>query len=225
MDKEYTKDINNFNELEKALNDWFNVFKWYIEIINQNLTSLDTLSKFNYSVEWDFLCNQNKLTSLIGCPTRVWWEFFCNNNKLTTLEWCPEIIWENFDCTNNQLTSLEYSPKSLGWIFLWYDNNFIPLEKNQNNIFKLWDSIYIWSVKTNTKDIQNLTNVDINAIRSPYYNNIKNEELSQQYYNSYISFINSTTKLNNSDITDTDITFNWKKFKKKLFNKSLGLNL
>jgi hypothetical protein len=59
------------------------------------------------SVGGSFNCNNNKLTSLKGCPKIVGGDFFCSNNLLTSLEGAPEIIGVDFFCTFNNLTSLE----------------------------------------------------------------------------------------------------------------------
>jgi hypothetical protein len=250
MNKEYTKDINSFWELEKALNEWFNAFKEDVFINGDKLTSLASLSKFTYSVDWSFNCDNNNLISLKWCPTSVGWNFDCNHNdlitlewgpkyvglrfscvgnkittlkwcpqsiglgfhcsgnKLTTLEWCPKSIEWSFECSNNQLTTLEWYPKTVGWSFRCQNNNFIPLEEKKKwKIFKLWDSIYIGSPVT--KDLQILIKwgVFINGM-----------EESQTYYNSFNNFIKSTVKLDKKDITNTDITFNGKKYKRGLLN-------
>ena len=57
-----------------------------------------------------FICYNNKLTSLEGCPETVGCYFNCYNNKLTSLEGCPKSVGDGFYCHNNRLTSLEGCP-------------------------------------------------------------------------------------------------------------------
>jgi hypothetical protein len=216
MSKEYFGNIKKIAELEKALNDWFTVFKWDIDISSENLTSLSSLSKFTYSVEWYFWCKSNQLTTLEWFPKSVKWSVCCNHNNLISLEWCPRYIWWNFRCNNNNLKTLEWIPQLLSHrdvIITCDNNNFIPLEKKKWNVFKLGESIYIGNPEL--KDIQNLTKINLwwkEEIRD------KRIELSEIYYNSFINFTKSTIKLNKQDITETDIIFKWKKFKKKALN-------
>jgi hypothetical protein len=225
MDKSFNWDINDFSTLEKALKQWFNVFYWDISIRNKYLTSLASLSKFSYTVNWLFDCSNNNLTSLEWCPNVVQ-NFDCWDNKLTTLEWCPQIVSWYFLCHNNKLTTLNGCPKNIEWPFRcfcnqlttleWWPifvkwsvycekNKFIPVEKKKWNIFKLWESIYIWT--PDNKDIQVLIKCSIS----------QNSE-SQMYYNSFNNFIKSTVKLDKKDITNTDISFNGKKYKRNLLN-------
>jgi hypothetical protein len=226
MNKIYTWNINSFKALENALNDWFSIFKDCVDITNENLSSLDSLSKFNYSVEWEFLCYNNNLASLKWCPQSVGWGFFCGNNKLITLvwapkhigwdfscqnnnlmsiEWCPQYVWKAFDCSNNQLTTLEWCPDIVKEKFLCENNKFIPLEQKKWNIFRLWDHIYIGN--PNRADVQNLIKC-----------NITKDIDSKAYYESFNNFVKSTVELDKKDITDTDIILNWKKFKRNILN-------
>lgn len=183
MNKEYKEDINGFQALEKALNDWFNVFKWNVNCSFEALSSIKSISQFCYSVKWNFNCSNNKLTTLEWCPESVWWNFDCAVNRLTSLNWCPQFVNYRFKC----------------------DYNSFKFSKTRYNIFKLWEYIYIW--KPNNEDINILTNCDIS-----------NSEQAKIYRNSFKKFTQSTTKLNKTDITDTDITFKWKKFKRKILN-------
>jgi hypothetical protein len=49
-----------------------------VDLYNMSLTKLPNFK----SVGGDFYCNNNKLTSLEGCPTYVGGDFWCNNNKV-----------------------------------------------------------------------------------------------------------------------------------------------
>ena len=64
----------------------------------------------------DFICYNNKLTSLEGCPKEVGY-FTCSHNNLTSLEGCPEEVGDSFVCSWNKLTSLVGGPK-------WVDGSF-----------------------------------------------------------------------------------------------------
>ena len=73
-------------------------------------------------VTGDFMCSDNKLTSLEGCPKSVGRYFWCHNNQLPSLKGCPKSVGGDFHCSNNQLTSLKGCPKSVGGNF-YCDNN------------------------------------------------------------------------------------------------------
>jgi hypothetical protein len=75
----------------------------------------------------DFYCNDNRLTSLEGCPKSVSGGFYCDNNRLTNLEGCPKSVGGNFYCNKNRLTSLEGCPKSVGGGFYFSANRLISL--------------------------------------------------------------------------------------------------
>ncbi len=72
--------------------------------------------KFN-KINGSFLCYENILTSLEGCPKYVGESFNCSNNQLTTLVGCPMDVIGFFGCHNNKLSSLEGSPEYIGGIF------------------------------------------------------------------------------------------------------------
>ena len=78
-----------------------------------NLTVLPEVLK-NVSVDGDFDCSNNKLTSLTGAPTSVGGTFNCTTNKLTSLKGSPVNVGVDFWCDSNKLTSLEGSPSSVG---------------------------------------------------------------------------------------------------------------
>jgi len=60
-----------------------------------------------------FLCNDNYLTTLIGCPERVNGQFDCDLNNLTNLEGCPKYVYGNFYCQQNNITTFEGGPKHI----------------------------------------------------------------------------------------------------------------
>jgi hypothetical protein len=56
----------------------------------------------------EFICSENNLTTLEGCPIKVGGYFSCSKNKLTSLEHSPKIVGKNFYCGyNDNLTSLD----------------------------------------------------------------------------------------------------------------------
>jgi hypothetical protein len=162
-----------------------------------------TIFKWNVSISGKPI----SLISLARFSYSVKCNFYCDGCELTTLKWCPRSVGGSFWCYNNKLTSLEWCPNSVGWDIRCYDNNLIPLEKKKHNVFKIGDDIYIWNVNINHNDIQKLMNL-----------NLFTYESSKEYYDAFINFKKSTTKLDNKDITDTDIVFNGKRLKKKFLN-------
>jgi len=82
-----------------------------VDLCGQNLTELPL--RFN-KVIGDFICVQNKLSTLYGCPIEVTGDFLCCENELTSLEFGPSIIGECFYCCENKLTSLEFGPSKVG---------------------------------------------------------------------------------------------------------------
>jgi hypothetical protein len=75
-----------------------------------------------------FYCDNNKLTSLEGCPKSVCGDFYCHSNRLTSLEGCPKSVGGGFYCNDNQLTNLEGCPKSVGGNFHCRYNNIETFE-------------------------------------------------------------------------------------------------
>ena len=86
-----------------------------------NLTVLPEVLK-NVSVDGDFDCSNNKLTSLTGAPKTVGGDFQCYYNKLTTLEGAPTSVGGNFYCNHNKLTSLIGAPKTVDGHFFGRGN-------------------------------------------------------------------------------------------------------
>jgi len=72
-------------------------------------------------VTGDFECDENKLTSLEGCPNWVGGYFSCCNNYLKTLEGGPKWVSRYFSCRHNELTTLEGGPVTV--LGNYYCNN------------------------------------------------------------------------------------------------------
>jgi len=74
----------------------------------EKLEDLKQLPLTFNEVKGYFNCEENKLTTLRGCPKEVRGFFSCSWNKLTSLEHSLEIVEGNFYCgLNEYLTSLE----------------------------------------------------------------------------------------------------------------------
>jgi hypothetical protein len=95
-------------------------------ISGKNLIRLPDLS--SVSVDGDFYCYNNQLTSLEGAPQSVGGNFACDNNRLTSLKHGPQSVGGGFFCDKNQLTSLEHAPQSVGGIFSCDNNRITSLE-------------------------------------------------------------------------------------------------
>jgi hypothetical protein len=112
----------------------------YVNLYNKRLESIPL--NFNI-VNGYFVCGNNNLTSLKGCPVRVGNYFSCYNNQLTSLQYSPqymengdfscgsnkieslqyciELIRGYFSCGNNKLTSLKYHPTVYGGFWCRYN--------------------------------------------------------------------------------------------------------
>ena len=82
------------------------------------------------TVEGDFDCSYNSLTSLEGAPEKVDGYFDCVSNQLTSLEGAPEKVGGNFYCSYNSLTSLEGAPEKVGGDF-YCSNNAVKFTEEQ----------------------------------------------------------------------------------------------
>ncbi len=91
------------------------VIKGDVNLSNRGLTELPDLSRV--TVEGNFLCQYNRLTTLQGAPREVGGNFSCPNNKLTSLQGAPQKVGGDFSCRNNQLTSLQGAPQEVGGYF------------------------------------------------------------------------------------------------------------
>lgn len=65
---------------------------------------------------------------------KVYGDFHCQNNKLTSLKGCPRYVSGDFNCFGNNLTSLEFSPIEVGGDFDCHLNNIITLFGCSKNI-------------------------------------------------------------------------------------------
>ena len=104
-----------------------------VNLFNNNLESIDV--KFN-EIKENFLCNNNCLISLKGCPEIINGDFWCNNNKLKNLEYSPKIVKGYFDCSNKQLESLKGCPDKLDYLDC-HNNNLTSLKSDLKEVYGL----------------------------------------------------------------------------------------
>jgi len=93
---------------------------------NQNLTDFKGV-RFGVVI-MDFICSDNKLTSLEGAPQEVGGDFSCSDNKLTSLKGAPQSVGLQFGCSQNELTSLKDAPQEVGGSFFCGNNELTSLE-------------------------------------------------------------------------------------------------
>jgi len=74
----------------------------------------------------DFIVAGKRIKNLEGCPTTVEGNFDCSHNGLTTLRFAPTRVWD-MDCSFNQLSSLEYCPAVPRGELLIHNNLFTRL--------------------------------------------------------------------------------------------------
>ena len=129
------------DRLERMIKDYIrNGIKGNLDLSNMKLTVLPEILK-NVTVDGNFWCGQNKLTSLKNAPSIVVGSFFCGHNKLTTLAGSPSSVGRNFDCSYNDLTSLEFAPTNVGRDFWCGVNDLTSLEFAPTNVGRDFDCI------------------------------------------------------------------------------------
>ena len=129
------------DRVERMIKDYIrNGIKGNLDLSNMKLTVLPEILK-NATVDGNFWCGHNKLTSLKNAPSIVVGSFFCGHNKLTTLEGSPSSVGRNFDCSYNVLTSLEFAPTNVGRDFWCGVNDLTSLEFAPTNVGRDFDCI------------------------------------------------------------------------------------
>ena len=98
-----------------------------------NLTVLPEVLK-NVSVDGNFSCGNNKLTSLVGAPKSVGGNFWCSSNNLKSLTGAPTSVGGDFYCGDNKLTSLTGAPKTVGGDFSCIDNKLTTLKGSPSSV-------------------------------------------------------------------------------------------
>ena len=129
------------DRVERMIKDYIrNGIKGNLDLSNMKLTVLPEILK-NATVDGNFWCGHNKLTSLKNSPSIVVGSFFCGHNKLTTLAGSPSSVGRNFDCSYNDLTSLEFAPTNVGRDFWCGVNDLTSLEFAPTNVGRDFDCI------------------------------------------------------------------------------------
>jgi len=90
------------------------------------------------NVNGRFVCHNNNLTTLVGCPKRVS-DIDCSNNLLTSLEGAPNEVKGDFNCRSNRLISLKGCPSVVGGSFDCYYNSLASLEGAPRTIGRDFD--------------------------------------------------------------------------------------
>ena len=96
-----------------------------LDLSNMDLTELPDMS--TVTIQGNFKCNDNQLTSLTGAPKHVGGKFNCSGNQLTNLKGAPKQVDGGVYCSYNQLTSLTGAPKHVGGDFYCSDNQLTSL--------------------------------------------------------------------------------------------------
>lgn len=110
------------DRVERMIKDYIrNNIKGNLDLSQMNLTVLPDILK-NVTVDGNFFCYNNKLTSLENCPKTVGGDFFCGHNLLISLEGAPKTVGGDFFCNSNKLMSLDGSPKFVGANFSCFNN-------------------------------------------------------------------------------------------------------
>ena len=95
--------------------------KGKLNLQDLNLTVLPEMLK-DITVDGDFYCGNNNLTSLENCPKTVSGVFGCSSNFLKSLEGAPKFVGENFMCRFNSVKFTEAQVRAVcdvkGYIFL-----------------------------------------------------------------------------------------------------------
>jgi hypothetical protein len=95
--------------------------KGNLNLQDLNLTVLPEMLK-DITVDGDFYCGNNNLTSLENCPKTVSGVFGCSSNFLKSLEGAPKFVGENFMCRFNSVKFTEAQVRAVcdvrGSIFL-----------------------------------------------------------------------------------------------------------
>jgi hypothetical protein len=95
--------------------------KGNLNLQDLNLTVLPEMLK-DITVDGDFFCGNNNLTSLENCPKTVSGVFGCSSNFLKSLEGAPKFVGEDFMCRFNSVKFTEAQVRAVcdvkGYIFL-----------------------------------------------------------------------------------------------------------
>jgi len=113
-----------------------------LDLSNLKLTKLPDILK-DISVDRDFYCYTNNLTSLENCPKYVGGDFFCGHNLLISLEGAPKTVGGDFFCNSNKLMSLDGSPKFVGANFSCFNNPGNFTEQQVRAVCDVKEMVYV----------------------------------------------------------------------------------
>ena len=131
------------NRVERLIKTYIrNGNKGNLNLQDLNLTVLPEMLK-DITVDGDFYCGNNNLTSLENCPKTVSVHFYCNNNLLTSLQCAHITVGGDFYCSFNKLTSLVGAPKSVGEDFICHSNNVKFTEQDVRAVCDLKGTVYL----------------------------------------------------------------------------------
>ena len=131
-------DSNNVENYEIIEDEEYGYVVNVNDNVNLNHKGLESIDvKFN-EINGNFLCSNNRLKTLEGCPKIVNGKFACIRNELKTLEYGPEVIGENYFCANNLLISLKGAPNIINGNFDCSNNLFKTLEYLPKKIGNLY---------------------------------------------------------------------------------------
>jgi hypothetical protein len=110
------------NRVERLIKTYIrNGNKGNLNLQDLNLNVLPEMLK-DITVDGDFYCGNNNLTSLENCPKTVSGVFGCSSNFLKSLEGAPKFVGENFMCRFNSVKFTEAQVRAVcdvkGYIFL-----------------------------------------------------------------------------------------------------------
>ena len=118
-----TKDV--LNEFLDKLSE-IKQINGFLYLSHLNLNELPNLS--NITINGNFTCSDNKLTTLKNCPNKVNGGFFCHNNCLNSLKFFPQELNGGFYCHYNNLTTLIGCPNEINGDFQCRNNNLTSLK-------------------------------------------------------------------------------------------------
>lgn len=232
----YKWDIDSYDELEKILEDWFNVIDWTVNLRNLWLSTLEWLWEYEYTVTKDFIIAWNNLKHLRWCPDEVDWTFSCEDNQITSLKYGPFYVWKNYECNQNYLKSLEWISPTIKWSFSCQDNDissydFFPdvwddnilLFNNDFPRIEKWElpDTYIFEWKTYWKN-ENLTESDYDCLLTTKLDedNAYDQWLTIKYIDTILQFIKTSKQIDYENINWVNYVKIWdKKFNKKFIKK------
>jgi hypothetical protein len=150
-------------KIEKALSEVKKTLlpngKWHVKgSLNMSNIKLTSLKDLNVEiVDGYFSCYNNKLTSLLGAPTKVGGYFVCSYNSLTSLEGAPKEVGGGFYCYKNSLTSLEGAPREVRGNFSCSTNQLTSLKGAPEKVgddFKCFENPQLTSLEGAPKEVK-----------------------------------------------------------------------